>query len=240
MEKLVYPLWNVEGEDGDALRERLLGETVPALLACTGTHAVRLTVADSRVAPASGKRISRLPPPPDAVLSLWLDNAGARSGQEAAIASAVERFDCLLVTEAEPIVNRDQAPAADGLVPGWCQVVFLETPPRLSRAEWLEIWQGSHTAVAIETQSTFAYRQNVVARKFGDGERLPDAMIEESFPLEAMTSDHAFYDAADDAQLQARVQAMMESCARFIDFDRMDVIPMSEYVFGELLTVRFV
>ncbi|TXS96263.1 hypothetical protein FV139_01830 [Parahaliea maris] len=240
MEKLVYPLWNVEGGDGDALRERLLGETVPALLASDGTRAVRLTVADSRVAPASGKRIARLPPAPDAVLSLWLDNAGARSEQESAIAAAVERFDCLLVTEAEPIVNRDQAPDANGRLPGWCQVVFLETPPRLSRQEWLEIWQGSHTAVAIQTQSTFAYRQNVVVRRFTEGERLPDAMIEENFPLEAMTSDHAFYDAADDAQLQARVQAMMDSCARFIDFDRMDVIPMSEYVFGELLTGRFV
>ncbi|WP_157976741.1 EthD domain-containing protein [Parahaliea mediterranea] len=237
MEKLIYPLW--AKTDGDALRETLLNETIPALRACEGTRAVRLTVADSAVASAAPKRIERLPPAPVAVVSLWLDNGGDRAAQEALLAGACERFDCLLVTEAEPIVNRDQPPAADGRVPGWCQVVFLETPPRLSRQQWLDIWQGSHTRVAIDVQANFAYRQNVVVRAFCEGERLPDAMIEEDFPAAAMTSDHAFYGAQDDDELQRRVGAMMDSCARFIDFDRMDVLPMSEYIFGDLLTAQF-
>ena len=34
----------------------------------------------------------------------------------------------------------------------------------------------------------------------------------------------------DDETLQANVGAMMESCARFIDFDRIDIVPMSEYL----------
>ncbi|GAB3287159.1 EthD domain-containing protein [Parahaliea aestuarii] len=237
MEKLIYPLW--ASSAGDALRDRLLTDIIPALRACEGTRAVRLTVADSAVAAAAAKRVERLPPAPDAVLSLWLDNGGDRARQEALLATACDRFDCLLVTEAEPIVNRDQPAGPDGRVPGWCQVVFLETPPRLSRAEWLEVWQGSHTRVAIDVQDNFAYRQNVVVRAFCEGERLPDAMIEEDFPAAAMTSDHAFYGAPDDAELQRRVQAMMDSCARFIDFDRIDVLPMSEYVFGDLLTAQF-
>lgn len=235
MEKLVYPLWAGAGSDTDTLRDHWLTDTVPALRALPGTRAIRLTVADSAVAAAAGKRVARLEPPPDAVLSLWLDNAGERDACEAVIAETCERFDTLLVTEAEPIVNRSQPPGADGRVPGWCQVVFLETPPRLGREEWLEIWQGSHTRVAIDTQATFGYRQNVVVRVLHGGERPPAAMVEENFPDAAQTSDHAFYDAVDDAALEARVRAMMESCARFIDFDRMDVIPMSEYVFGDLL-----
>ncbi|MBN7798893.1 hypothetical protein [Parahaliea mediterranea] len=235
MEKLVYPLWARAGTDGDALRDRLLGETIPALRALPGTRAVRLTVADGAVAAAAGKRVARREPLPQAVLSLWLDNGGERADQEALLAAACEDFHTLLVTEAEPIVNTTQPPAADGRVPGMCQVVFLEIPPRLGRDEWLSVWQGSHTRVAIDTQGTFGYRQNVVVRVLrGDDAvpAVPAAIVEENFPAAAMTSDHAFYGAADDTELAARVKAMMDSCARFIDFDRIDVIPMSEYVFG--------
>ena len=46
-----------------------------------------------------------------------------------------------------------------------------------------------------------------------------------------MTSQHAFYDAlGDDAKLEANRGRMLQSTARFIDFDRIDVIPTSEYV----------
>ena len=46
-----------------------------------------------------------------------------------------------------------------------------------------------------------------------------------------MTSDHDFYDTGgDEALLQARMTEMMESCVRFIDFESIDVIPMSEYL----------
>jgi hypothetical protein len=46
-----------------------------------------------------------------------------------------------------------------------------------------------------------------------------------------MTSQQAFYDAVgDEAKLDTNRKRMMESSGRFIDFDRIDVIPMSEYV----------
>ena len=79
-------------------------------------------------------------------------------------------------------------------------------------------------------ESTFGYRQNLIVRPLTETAEPHSAMIEENFPVEAMTSDHAFYAAQDDATLQANMQAMLESCARFIDFDRIDVIPMSEYL----------
>jgi hypothetical protein len=86
--------------------------------------------------------------------------------------------------------------------------------------------------VAIDTQSTFGYRQNVLERPLSADAAPLDAMIEENFPPEAMSSDHAFYgvQAGDDEGLQANLSAMLASCARFIDFDKIDVIPMSEYV----------
>jgi hypothetical protein len=93
------------------------------------------------------------------------------------------------------------------------------------------VWQGSHTQVAIDTQATFGYRQNLVVRGIGEDTPAFDAIVEENFPPEAMTSDHAFYDTGgDEALLAERMTAMMESCARFIDFESIDVVPMSEYV----------
>jgi len=234
MEKLIYPLWSAS--PGDTLRDRLLAELIPALLREDGVLGVRLCVDDEAVAPAADKRVARQAPLPAAVLSLWIDDAGAREPLESLLGAACERWACLLVTEAEPIVNRDFPPAADGRIPGFCQVVFLSIPARLSRDEWLQVWQGSHTQVAIDTQSTFAYRQNVVVRVLEPAPVTIDAVVEESFPAAAMSSAHAFYDAADDTQLQARVDEMMSSCARFIEAEGLDVMPMSEYVFGELFS----
>jgi hypothetical protein len=37
-----------------------------------------------------------------------------------------------------------------------------------------------------------------------------------------------------DAELQSRLTAMIESCARFIDFDRINVTPMSDYLIRQL------
>jgi hypothetical protein len=62
------------------------------------------------------------------------------------------------------------------------------------------------------------------------------AIVEENFPPEAMTSDHAFYaTGGDEALLKKNLTAMMESCARFIDFTKIDVIPMSEYLVKPLV-----
>jgi hypothetical protein len=46
-----------------------------------------------------------------------------------------------------------------------------------------------------------------------------------------MASDHAFYaTGGDEALLQKNMNAMIESCTRFIDFQKINVIPMSEYL----------
>ena len=56
--------------------------------------------------------------------------------------------------------------------------------------------------------------------------------MEENFPAAAMSSRPAFYDAVgDDALYEQREQEMMASAMRFIDFDEINCIPMSEYNF---------
>ena len=232
MEKLVYSLWQGAQPGVDDFRDDLLEGLCPRLARLEGIRGVRLAVADSAVAPAAGRRMESHPPLPGAFLSLWVDCAGAADTWEPLIDRHVARRSGYLVVEAEPLVSQRTHPVAPGeRVPGMCHVVFLRRPASLAREEWFSVWQGSHTGVAIETQSTFGYRQNVVVRAIG-ADTLPcDAIVEENFPEGAMASDHVFYDTGgDDELLQQRMTAMLESCARFIDFEHIDVIPMSEYL----------
>lgn len=101
----------------------------------------------------------------------------------------------------------------------------------MSEEQWLNLWLDQHTKVAVETQSTIRYVQNVVSRVLTNEAPVLHAVVEEGFPIEALTSPHAFYNAVDDDNLYRRnLDTMMDSCFRFIDFDKIDSIPMSEYI----------
>jgi hypothetical protein len=235
VEKLIYPVWCPESLDGDRLRDNLLA-AAPRLLACGQVYGLRIAVADSAVAPAATKRMASSGPLPDGVVSIWMDRADNRQPLEQLLGQSVERYSCYLASEAEPLLNREHPAVPGERVYGMCQVVFLQRPARLGQQQWLAIWKDSHTQVAIDTQSTFGYRQNVLQRPLSPGAAALDAMIEENFPPEAMTSDHAFYGVQpeDDEGLQVNLSTLLSSCARFIDFDKIDVIPMSEYVIKPL------
>jgi hypothetical protein len=102
-------------------------------------------------------------------------------------------------------------------VPGFAQLVALGRPSHLSWGEWRRIWQGGHTSVAIHTQSSFRYVQNVVFRAVTVGAPAYAAIVEECFPIEAATDLHVFFDAVgDDARLARHMAAMSESCDRFM------------------------
>ena len=115
--------------------------------------------------------------------------------------------------------------------PGLAQIAFLRIPSDLNEAEWRHRWQDLHTTVAIETQSTFGYTQNRVLRPILGDERV-DAIVEELFPMAAMTSLHAFYGSGgDDAELQRRLDRMMKSVTSFGADRDLDAVPTSRYVF---------
>lgn len=230
MEKLVYLLWKPDDASADEFRDQLLGTTAGELLAA-GALRLQVNVADSAVAPAAPMRMMNTRPLPDALATLALHTHIDRKPAEKALAKAAPRIAGYLVLESEPIVNTKQRAREGERTPGYSQLALIQRPPRLDAERWLQIWQGSHTTVARETQSTFRYVQNRVVQTLTYGAPRFDAIVEECFPAAAMTNQHAFYDAlGDDAKLDANRKRMMESSARFIDFDRIDVVPMSEYV----------
>jgi hypothetical protein len=229
MEKMLFIVWKHEGDSEKVFRQKLLEKVSPQLIDL-GARRLRIGVVDEDVAPAASLRMETTKPSITGLVSIWADTSIRRRPFEEVLQGAVARQAGYLVTESEPIVNTKHV-VADGMrTPGMYQVVLLRKPPRLSHEQWLEIWLGSHTQVAIDTQSTFGYRQNVIVRPLTYAAPPYDAIIEEYFPAEAMTDPMVFYNAVgDETKRKKHEKAMFDSVVRFIDFDKMDRIPMSEY-----------
>ena len=230
MEKLIYLAWRSPDESADKFRDRLL-DIGSSQLPAVGALGVRLAAADSTVEAAAPLAQSHLCDAPDALVSLWLESAHGREPAEALLASTSERLCGYSVAESSPLVVSEEEGAR---VEGMNQVVFLQRPERLTREEWLYTWLELHTPVAIETQSTFAYRQNIVTRALTPDAPAIDAIVEEGFPAAAMTSPLAFYGVETEADMQAQLSKMIDSCARFIDFDKLNVLPTSDYLLKRL------
>ena len=232
MEKVVYLVWKTASQPAAEFAERM--RTLPRALLAAGTHRGRINIADADVARATGLRQVLLKPQPEAIVQVWMDSAIARLRQrvDAALAGACDHFVPYLVTESQPIVNEEHPARPGQRTFGFAQVALLRRPASLAYADWLDIWHNSHTQVAVETQSTFEYVQNVVVRALTPEAPAIDAIVEECFPPEAMTDFKAFFDApGDEPKFKANFMRMLQSVARFIEPGRLDVIPTSQYVF---------
>ncbi len=231
MEKLIYVLWKDAAESDAALSSRLLG-TVRDRLQSLGAQRLKVNVADAAVAAGAHLRQANVKPAPSALVSFWLNSSHERDPLEAALGEAAPRLAGYAITESTVLPNI--APNADGVrTRGFSQLAFITQPPRLTYEGWLEVWQKTHTKLACETQSTFYYCQNIVNRCLSHGAPIWHAIVEEHFPTEAMTDPHVFYDAVGNPErYQANLKRMMDSCQRFVDFDKIDVLLTSEYRFG--------
>lgn len=236
MEKIMYPLWGKDGENGNRLRERLLHEVAPQLLA-EGVHKLRVMVVDEAVAAADSQRVVNRHPQMDGMVSVWVDSAMHREALEQVLARHVSRYEGYQVVESEPYPEERKRRAEPHQVPegertpGMCQVVFLCCPPRLTYDEWYRIWREEHGPIAYPTQATFGYRQNTVHRVLTFGAPAFDAIVEENFTPEAVGDRDGFYAAKGDPEKRAENEKIMaDSCAKFIALDLLDCIQTSEYV----------
>jgi hypothetical protein len=214
--KLMYV---VRGDAGwlldPALRERL----------AAGAHRLQVNVDDAHVADAQ-LRLSTYDAPVTGVVSVWTDDdptettrrLGARAGQ---IAGWVVEERTPLPPPPTPVGQR-----ADALA----NIALLRIPHGMDREVWLDRWLNHHTQVAIDTQATFGYVQNVVVAELTPGEPRVDALVEELFPMAATTDLHAFYGSdGDETELARRMTLMLGSVATFGAHENIDVIPTSRY-----------
>lgn len=237
MEKLIYLLWRAPGDEAEAFARRVRGPLAEAAAALAGVRRVQANVQDTDVAPAAGIRQTRLDPPIDALLQVWVDAAvdAFRAPLDALIAAQVARLAAYRVCESEPLVNARHPPQPGQRTAGFAQIAVLRQPARLTRAQWLAHWQNVHTRVAIDTQDTFEYRQNLVVQTLTDDAPAIDAIVEECFPAVAMNDPLAFFAAAgDEPKFREHLRRMMDSVERFIDRGELDVLPTSQYLLKAL------
>lgn len=202
----------------------------PALherLATVGVRRWQVNLDDEPVAGAL--RLQTFDEPVRAVASAWTD--GSPGDVVDVLASVADRVAGWLVEERRPL---DPPEMTDGSrADALANVAVLRRPEELAHEEWLRRWLEHHTPVAIETQATFGYLQNVVLSPVTPDAPRVDAIVEELFPTEAIGDMHAFYGSGgDDDELTRRITRLMESVAT-IGADRdLDLVPSSRYLYA--------
>ena len=229
MQKLFYLLFDSPDRSGSEMGLVLREKAAPEIRA-SGATGITVYANDEDV---SGGlfMVRRSDPPIRAMLSFWLDDAAERVPAEAVLRSHAQGIAGYLVVESRPMPY--ERPIGDR-VKGMKQITCIARRPDVSIDEFHRIWHGDHRQVAIDTQSTFGYVRNEIFRSVTDG--APDAwaaFVEESFPSEALTDPKVFYNnVRSEAELDANMKKMMDSCNRFLDPEPMEVTYVSEYFLG--------
>jgi hypothetical protein len=234
--KLIFALHAVESSASSArtagLHAALLDAGFRDRMAAAGVSRLQVNLDDADVADAP----LRFGPgtPIVAVVSAWVGGEDGEIDHDAIdrVVSVVRDVDPTAdgwrVEERRPI----EPPAVpDGVrADALANLAFLRRPATMSPEDWLEDWLERHTSVAIDTQGTFGYVQNpVVAPVTPDAPEVA-GIVEELFPMAAMTDTHAFYGSGgDQAELDRRFGTLMESVARFGADHGLDLVPTSRY-----------
>jgi len=212
----------------DAPAALLHDPSLHARLAEAGATSIQVNVDDADVAPAM-----RFGPgdghghPISGFLTVTTQDQDATL---AVLTGLAEGTHVWRVTERRPLVPPVVAPGvrADSLA----NLAVLRRPESMSREAYLEDWIGRHTSVAIETQDTHGYIQNIVEEALTPGAPEISAIVEELFRMEGMTDIHAFYGSGgDEEELTRRMTVLMDSVARFGAGDGLDLVPTSRYLY---------
>ena len=229
MEKLCYVVWKPANVSGSAFRDALLRDAVPALRALGATR-IGVLVADEHAEVLHKARITRQGEPIAGLVSLWLDCVDAHPAIEAVLREHAARIAGYLVTESVVLPNTTHVGAPGERTPGTTLLALLEKPERLSFDEWIAIWHGKHSPLALEIQCTYLYVRNVVVRAL-----TPDAppwrgIVEEGFPVEAVTDPMLWYKAeGDPRKMRENLARMIASVRTFLDIERVESHPLTEY-----------
>ena len=231
MEKLIYLLWKDAAQPDAAFNAALLGPVAARLLALKAQR-IQVNVIDEAVAPGKALRFETMRPMPAAMVSFWLNAAHARAPFEAVLEVFAPRIAGYAVSEATvlPIV----ASQRDGVrTEGFSQIAFVRKLPGITPEGFLQIWMRDQTKVGPETQETFYYGQNIVVRALTLGAPPLDGIVEECYPIEALT-DHLVYWRANGSEetFQANLKRELDNVARFIDSESTTVFVSSQYRFG--------
>ena len=242
MEKLIYLVWS-DGADesGDALRDRLLDEVAPRLVAA-GVKGLGINVHDGEAerapspAPAPEGEV-----PHAAEVSVWLDSYEKRNGVEAVLGSLGHRTAGYLVVESlyddygtTPYAAARTWPDGERS-PGVLTVALIHRPTGLGYREWITRWHGTQSPVSAELQPRTRYVRNEVVRSVTEGAPEIGGIVEEGWPSAEHVADPLlFFNAASPEELDANVSRMIASVDACLDLGRLRSSTMSEYLLKSL------
>jgi hypothetical protein len=220
--KLMYAVW------GPDLATALKDPTWHEALAAAGAERLQVNVDDEAVAAAM--RIPTFDQPIGAIVSVWLADGADPAALSALVGKVAEQHHGYRIDERRPI---DPPESWDGTrADTLANVAVLRRPDELTQEEWLHRWLVDHTPIAMATQATFGYLQNVVVEPVTDDAPFISAFVEELFPSEAIADMHAFYGSGgDDAELNDRLTRLMASVARIGADHDLDLVPSSRYLY---------
>jgi hypothetical protein len=227
MEKLAYQLWKKDDDSLDTFKDALLNNLKKDIAELVS--ALQINIADADVEPANNLAQSNYSPAPNAVIFIKVKSYFLADTLESFLEKITSKVHGFVVSESIILDNSEKSPLGSRSE-GFSQVVLLEKPETMSAFDWFDYWTNFHTKIAIQTQSNFIYIQNTVVRPLQKASPSFIAIIEECFPFEAMTDPEVFYNAKNNPEQFAKhLQIMMESCEKFIDFKKIEVIPTSRY-----------
>ena len=237
MEKLVYLLYARPGDDGDALRERLLQQAAPELLA-NGALRLTVNVADREAAVPVPMKPPAGEAPVAAEVSVFLDCYDRRGPLEAALGRCAGRIAGYLVSESlyrDYGGNRFSKPRdwPDGArSPGVLMLTLLERPARMTREAWIAHWHGVQSPVSESMQPRTRYVRNEVVRPVTPDAPPYEGIVEECWPSAGHLTDPMLFYCADGSKerMQANLKRMLESVQGFLDLPRIRSFAMSEYL----------
>jgi len=230
VEKIVTLLWKPGDQPKQSFADGLLTRAAPRLREL-GARKLKVCVEDDDVE-GDALRMNPSGPPKAGMVSYWLECAQDRGALEKVLAEASASLASFLVVESIPIVNTKHLAKPGCRTPGMSQISGIVPKKDLAYDEFIHIWQADQLPCAIETQSTFQYVRNEIVRTLTGNPPPWAAIVEESFPIEAMRNPRVFYDAEDDeAKFQMNLKRMIETVQRFLELDQTDVTITSEYVF---------
>jgi hypothetical protein len=195
-------------------------------LARAGVRRLQVNVDDAPVAAAM--RIPHFEQPVGAIVSTWDADPAAVAGILSGAAATAHGYAVDERRRLDPPEAWDGS-RADALA----NVAILRRPDNLPHDEWVRRWMVEHTPIAVRTQATFGYVQNIVLEAVtADAPRI-DAVVEELFPSAGITDMHAFYGSGgDDAELSRRLTELMASVARIGADHDLDLVPTSRYLYA--------
>jgi hypothetical protein len=227
MEKIVFKLWRSDSDSLEKFKKSLLVDLPKTLESLISE--LQINIVDEDVNEAAALAQINYSQNPDAIVFTKVASQYYSENIISILQSFATKVEGFIVSES--IILQDDSKDHQGKrSEGFSQVVFLEKPLEMTEFDWFDHWTHHHTKIAIETQSNFTYIQNTVVRPLQKDSPNFIAVIEECFPSEAMSNPSIFYNAENDSELLLKnTELMMDSCSRFIDFQKIEVIPTSRY-----------